>query len=126
MTRRKLPEWIGATPDAKIPKRVQLRVFDAHKGKCHISGRKIGRSDTWELDHIRAICNGGENRESNLAPALTYHHKAKTKIDVATKAKDDRIRKKHLGIYKPRARIPGSKGSGMRKKMNGTVVWIDE
>lgn len=116
MTRRSVPEWIGATPDTKIPARVRLRVFEAHNGRCHISLRKIWPGEAWECDHIQPLCNGGENRETNLAPALKLHHKAKTKIDVATKAKDDRIRKKHLGIYKAKPK------PRWRRKVDGTTV----
>ena len=38
---RAVPEWIGKTPDTKVPPRVRLRVFEKHDGTCHISGRKI-------------------------------------------------------------------------------------
>lgn len=58
--------------------------------------------DKWELEHKLALCNGGEHRESNLAPALVKPHKAKTAMDVKQKAKNDRVRKRYLGIKKPR------------------------
>lgn len=96
---RSVPEWIGATDDTPVPPRVRLRVFEAHGGRCHLSGRKIMPGDLWECDHVRAIINGGENRESNLAPALKDKHREKTDDDVAEKAHIDRVRKKHLGIW---------------------------
>ena len=102
MTGRTVPEWIGATDDAMPPPRVRLRIFEAHGGKCHRSGRKIGPGDKWALDHVLALCNGGENRESNLAPALVAPHKVKTKQDRATKSKNDSVRKKHTGVRKDR------------------------
>lgn len=105
MTRRTVPEWIGATPDTPVPPRVKLRVFEAHSGVCHISGRKIRAGEAWECDHVIALANGGENREGNLAPALASAHRRKTGEDVAEKAKIDRIRKKHLGIIRPAGRI---------------------
>ena len=101
MTKRSVPEWIGKTPDSKIPPRVMLRVFDRYGGKCHWSGRKITPQDDWDCDHVLALANGGENRESNLAPILRGKpHKEKTALDVAEKSKTERIRKKHLGIEK--------------------------
>lgn len=118
---RKRPEWIGATPDAAIPPRVKLRVFERHGGVCHISGRKIAAGERWECDHVVALANGGENRESNLAPALYKPHKAKTAADVAEKAKTARVRSKHLGIKKPKRPMPGSKASGWKRKMDGTT-----
>lgn len=102
MTGRTLDEWIGASPDAKIPPRVRLRVFERDNGKCHLTGRRIRAGEAWECDHIVALCNGGEHRETNLAPALSEPHKIKTKSDVREKAKIARLRKRHLGIKKPR------------------------
>jgi 5-methylcytosine-specific restriction protein A len=102
---RELPEWIGKTPDTPAPPRVRQRVFDRHDGICYLSGRKILPGDKWQLEHPLAIINGGENRESNLAPALVEPHKVKTAEDVKQKAKNDRVRKKHLGITAPRAKI---------------------
>lgn len=96
---REVPEWIGATPDTPIPPRVRLRVFEAYGGKCYRSGRKIMAGDKWQVDHVIAIINGGENRESNLAPILDAEHKTKTRADVATKSKTARMRAKFLGIY---------------------------
>jgi 5-methylcytosine-specific restriction endonuclease McrA len=123
MIGREPDEWIGSTPDAKIPDRVRLRVFERHGGICHISGRKIRAGECWECDHIIALCNGGEHRESNLAPALAQPHRAKTAADVAERAKIDRIRKRHLGLTKPKGRpMPGSRASGIKKRMDGTVV----
>jgi 5-methylcytosine-specific restriction endonuclease McrA len=99
---RALPEWIGKTPDTKVPDRVRLRVFEREAGKCWISGRKIRPGDLWDLDHQVALINGGEHRESNLFPALRDKHREKTRHDVAEKAKSAAVRSKHLGI-RPRS-----------------------
>jgi hypothetical protein len=48
-------------------------------------------------------------------------HAKKTKADVAEKAIVARKRQKHLGIRKP-SRFPGSRDSGWKKKMDGSVV----
>lgn len=96
---RSTEEWIGKTDDTPIPARVRLRVFEAHKGVCHISGRKIAAGEPWDCDHVVALINGGENRESNLAPALREKHREKTAEDVAIKSKTYRQRAKHLGIW---------------------------
>lgn len=121
MTGRTLPEWVGATPDTPIPVRVKLRVFERHEGRCHISGRKITAADQWECDHIIALCNGGEHRESNLAPALRDKHRAKTAEDVAEKSRSAKIRARHLGVRTSRP-MPGSRASAWKRKMDGTVV----
>lgn len=118
MTKRSTPEWIGKTPDSKIPPRVRVRVFDAHDGRCHLTGRKITPpADQWDLDHIIALANGGEHRESNLAPALRGEHRAKTAQDVKTKAKIERVRKKHIGAdTRQKRKIP-------YRKFDGTPVY---
>ena len=96
---RTVPEWIGETPETAVPLRVKLRVFDAHGGRCHWSGKKIAAGDRWDVDHIRALINGGENRESNLAPILREKHREKTARDIDEKAKVARIRAKHFGLW---------------------------
>ena len=50
MTGRAVPEWIGATPDTKVPERVRLRVFNAYGGVCYLSKRKI-RAALREANH---------------------------------------------------------------------------
>jgi 5-methylcytosine-specific restriction endonuclease McrA len=102
---RELPEWIGKNDDSVPPPRVKLRVFERHAGRCHISGRLIRAGEAWQVDHVIAIINGGQNRESNMAPALTAPHKAKTAEDVAEKATVYRVRAKHLGILPKRKSI---------------------
>ena len=126
MTGRSVEEWIGATPDAKIPPRVKLRVFEAHDGRCWLTGRKIMPGDLWDMDHKIALCNGGEHRETNLAPALREEHRKKTAEDVKMRAKADRVRKKHLGIHRPKHPMPGSRLSKWKKPLHGPAVRRDE
>jgi len=102
---RAVEEWTGATPDAKIPPRVRLRIFDRANGICHITGRKIRAGEKWEAEHIKPLHAGGIHRESNLAPALVNAHREKTAEERDEKAKVERTRKKHLGIY-PKSRTP--------------------
>lgn len=111
MNARSIPEWIGKTPDSPIPDRVRVRVFEKWNGYCHRTGRKIAAGDKWDCDHIIAIINGGENRESNLAPIHRGKpHKEKTAEDVAIKSKTYRMRAKHLGIKKRTGRKIQSRG----------------
>ncbi|WP_084800950.1 HNH endonuclease [Bradyrhizobium sp. Tv2a-2] len=119
---RSIKEWIGKTHDSQVPPRVRLRIFERHNGICHISGRTIRAGETWDLDHVVSLINGGEHRESNLAPALKAPHRLKTAQDVAEKSRVYRKRAAHLGIKPKKGRpMPGSRASGIRKRMNGTV-----
>lgn len=98
---RTVKEWIGKNDDIPVPPHVRLRIFERENGICHISGRKITPADQWDLDHKRALCNGGQHRESNLFPAIRSKHREKTAEDVAERATVDRKKSKHLGIKAP-------------------------
>lgn len=100
MTARSIPEWIGASPDAAIPRRVRARLFT---GRCAICTRKLMAGERWEADHVVALINGGEHRESNLRCVCTWCHRQKTAGDVAEAAKVRRTRSKHIGLRKPRS-----------------------
>ena len=96
---RSVSEWIGKTDNTKAPPRVCQRVFDRASGICHFCGQPIQPGQAVETDHIKALINGGENRESNLGPIhKATCHKVKTGIDVAEKAKVAAVRQKHHGI----------------------------
>ncbi|MDF1599672.1 HNH endonuclease [Mesorhizobium sp. YIM 152430] len=94
---RAVKEWIGKTPDSKVPPRVRLRILRAYDGCCYLSGRPIAPGEPWELEHKVALILGGEHRESNLAPALAEFHKAKT----------DAVAKKHLRIVDDGPKMQG-------------------
>lgn len=118
---RAVDEWIGKTDDTPVPTRVRLRVFDHWNGRDHITGRKIEAGDAWQVDHIKPMIQGGENRETNLAPILTDKHREKTADEVREKSIVARKKAKHLGLTKARNPMPGSKASRFRKRMDGTV-----
>ncbi len=118
---RSVPEWIGKTDDTPVPPRVRLRVFHKYDGVCYRAGRKIRPGEPWDAEHIVAIINGGENRESNLAPCLRDKHREKTAEDVAIKAKTYRVRKARWGIKK-RSKWAYGKDSPFKKKVDGRVV----
>lgn len=101
MSGRSVPLWEGATPDAAIPTRVRLRVFERNGGRCALTGRKILPGDEWDLDHKTPLHLGGLHREDNLQVVSRQAHREKSAREVSAKAKADRIRAKHLGIYPP-------------------------
>lgn len=123
MREKQIKEWVGKTDDSMPSANVRLRIFEKHGGICHLSGKKITPADKWELDHIKPLWIGGENRENNLAPALKEAHKEKTTDDARNRAKAKRIKAKHFGINKSnKAIIPGSRASKWKRKLNGEVV----
>lgn len=122
MTGRRVPEWIGSSPDARVPDRVRLRLFEKHGGRCALTGRKIAAGEAWDLDHETPLSLGGEHRESNLRPVLREVHREKTKADVAAKSKAARVAAKHVGAKTTKRPMPGSRKSRWKRRINGTVV----
>lgn len=107
---RAVPEWIGKSPDVRIPERVRLRVYMKHNGRCPACTRKL---EDWDCDHIVALANGGEHRESNLQPlCVSPCHSNKTRADVEEKSRTYRIRSKHVRVKRLRRTIPGRKFDG--------------
>lgn len=97
---RSVKEWIGKTPDSTPPPSVQARIFERAGGVCHISRRKIAPGEKWDVEHVVALADGGENRESNLNPALRDKHREKTAAENAVRAKTKRKSARHVGVKK--------------------------
>lgn len=116
---RSVAEWIGSSPDAKVPDQVRLRILLRYDRTCYLSGRPIRPSDKWELEHIKALSLGGEHRESNLAPALVEPHKVKTRSDRKVKAKSDHTIAANYGIRKAKRPLSHAR---LRKRMDGSIV----
>lgn len=95
---RSVTEWIGRTPDSRPPETVRLRIFDRDHGTCYLTGIKIKPGDPWDIEHVKRLDDGGENRESNMRPALKAPHRIKTAEETSRGKKADRARKKHVGI----------------------------
>ncbi len=122
MAARSTPEWIGKTPDSAIPPRVKLRILEAQKNACATCRTEFCAHVRPQFDHTIALINGGENREGNLQAICDHCHKPKTVKDVAMKAKDRRVKAKHLGIAPKKQKIGGGLASRFKRKVDGTVV----
>lgn len=99
---RTVSEWVARDDDAKIPDRVKDRIAYRASGCCQKCMRAIVGTLRAEFDHAIPLIIGGEHRESNLQLLCHECHGAKTALDVKLKAKIARVRKRHLGIKKPR------------------------
>ena len=107
---RSVPLWEGATPDAEIPKRVKLRIWDREDGRCYLTGRKIRPGDSYEFEHVVPLRLNGLHREDNIRLALTEAHKEKTADDRQRIAKADRIAAKHNGLWPASRAKLGNRG----------------
>lgn len=118
---RAVSEWVAAHDDQKIPDRVKLRIWQREGGRCYLSGKIIRPGDKYEFEHVIALANGGEHRESNIRLALKAPHKIKSAQDRRQQAKSDRIRKRHLGIKKSGKKIPYRKFDGTPVNPNRSI-----
>ena len=120
---RKVREWVGKTPNSRPPPNVRLRILDRNDRRDYLTGVAIESGDVWDAEHVKPLWAGGENRETNLRPALRTPHKQKTKAEAKQRAKERKLRKAHFGIKKKvRLPMPCGKASKWKKKMNGQVV----
>lgn len=113
---RSVEEWRGKNDDEVPPQRVRLRVLDKHGERCYLCTRKIRAGEYWECDHKKAIINGGENRETNLAPACRNCCKPKTARDLEEKSETYSIRRKHVLPRETKYK------SVWKRKLDGSVV----
>jgi 5-methylcytosine-specific restriction protein A len=119
---RSVAEWIGRTPDSPVPPRVRWRVFKAAGRRCAHCLRLLRIGARFTCDHIIALINGGENRETNLQILCDWCDPAKTAADVRQKAKVYRAGSKQFRGFRESGRpLPGSRASGIRKRMDGGV-----
>jgi 5-methylcytosine-specific restriction protein A len=119
---RTVKEWIGKTDDEPFPDRVRIRIlrrFNYHCAKCT---RVIVPGQVWTCDHVIALINGGENRESNGQPLCEFCNPQKNAEDVAIKSKTYDMARAAYGLKKAKARpMDGARNSPWKKKMDGSV-----
>lgn len=119
---RAVPLWQGRNDDTMPPAAVRLRIIDRQNNCCALTGVEFRGGDKIEFDHIQPLWLGGSNSEGNLQAVLAAAHKRKTQAEATVRAKVASIRKRHLGLHKPKSRpMPGSKQSGLKRGFDGKV-----
>lgn len=106
-----VPEWIAKNDNEAIPPRVKLRIFQKFNKRCAGCTLLIVGKLRPEYDHVSALINGGQHRESNIQLLCSACHKVKTRTDIAEKSDAYRKQLNAAGIRKP-SRL---KGQGFRK-----------
>lgn len=104
---RSVPEWVASHPDQAIPASVKLRVWNRCDGKCALTGRRLRVGDAYDFDHIRPLSMGGQHAETNLQLVGKEAHKEKSSAETTVRAKADRTRAKHLGVWPKGQKIRG-------------------
>lgn len=97
-------EPVEATPRKAMTKSRRARVIERFNGKCASPGCSV--VDSLEIDHTIPLELGGADEDHNLRPLCTYHHRMKTKLDVAMIAKSRRLRKREAGEKRRTKPIP--------------------
>lgn len=92
MSERPVKEWVGRRPESMPTVKVQLRVFDRQEGKCACGCQVVMDFDRDEIDcdHILALKDGGENRETNLQLLRRKCHRSKTSAENTARADAER------------------------------------
>lgn len=95
---RSVPEWVGANDNAMPGALVRDRISKRQGDKCACCGRPFGPGVTAHCDHVIALADEGENRESNLQMLCNWCHVEKSAAEATARAKTRRVRAKHLGF----------------------------
>jgi 5-methylcytosine-specific restriction enzyme A len=105
--------------------RERAKLFLDGGGRCAECKRILKSGDKWTADHIIARENGGTEDNSNFQVLCEWCDKLKTAADHGKAAKIRSVAAKHVvptSERKQKSRpLDGTKASGMRKRMNGTV-----
>ena len=102
-------------------KRLKRQIWDLHDGKCCVCGFAIDFKP-WIIEHVVPLSMGGLDIIANMAPAHLGCARIKTAEEAGPRAKADRQRAAHVGARVARRPMPGSRASGLKKKLNGEVV----
>ncbi len=109
----------------KFTPKQRAQFFAKAGGRCQKCTRKLGPGDKWHLEHVQALRNGGTNDDDNVEVWCAWCKPAKDKLDATTAAKNRRVHIKHhlpTAERKKQGRaMPGTRRSGLRKRMNGKV-----
>jgi 5-methylcytosine-specific restriction protein A len=102
--------------------RTKAKAADRAKGRCERCGNKL-KAGSYHYDHITPDGLGGEPTLENCQVLCLTCHKGKTvREDNPRMVKADAQRKKHLYGIRPKSRLPGSKDSPFKIKLDGSVV----
>jgi 5-methylcytosine-specific restriction enzyme A len=100
--------------------KTKVQAFERAGGKCENCGRKLYPGDI-NYDHRIPDGCGGEPTLDNCNVQCKSCHAVKTKSDRRDIARVARIVRRHIGAEHRGRPMPGSKRSGLRKRMDGTV-----
>ena len=90
---------------------------------CGCEQRFNPATTAWRADHGARWAEDGKDTPENLWPIIEACDRAKkSPQDTSEIAKGKRWKDKHYGITRSKRPMPGSRASGEKKRMDGTVV----
>lgn len=112
-------------PRKPLTDQQKAKLFLEKGGRCHRCKRKLGPADIWTDEHVIALENGGTNDWSNRDITCSWCFKTKNAEDHGKAAKSRAVAVAHIVPTSQRQKtgkpMPGTKRSGWKKKIDGTV-----
>ena len=112
-------------PRNRLTDQQKAKLFLERGGRCHRCKRKLGPSDTWTDEHVIALENGGTNAWDNRDISCSWCKPLKDAEDHKKAAKGRAVAVATIIPRSQRQRkgrpMMGSKASGWRKRMDGSV-----
>ena len=112
-------KWIAPTKRRPLTTKERTAIFMRHNGVCGLCSMKITAGQEWEAEHPVPIWASGSDNREDLVPVHRRCHKSKTAVEASQRAKEARVRAKHIGavVKKP---FPGARQ--WKRKIDGTTV----
>lgn len=85
-----------------LPRDVSERAAFRKAHPCPSTGKQSGRCPGYQIDHTRALMNGGEDRAANMQWLPHAEHRAKTRADFAECRASDTCLHKSIARRKAR------------------------
>ncbi|MBP6444808.1 MAG: HNH endonuclease [Gemmatimonadales bacterium] len=102
---------------------VKKAAWERCGGRCEGCGGEFDAANRVEYDHrVEASLGGEATLENCVVLGSKCCHRPKTSARAGALAKTGRLERAAAGITRKKRLIPGSKGSGFRKRLDGTVV----
>lgn len=116
-------EYIAPTPRRAMTKPRRVKIFLSRNGECCLCHTQIrAHIDEWFIEHPGALNLGGSDDDADLWPAHTKCKPEKDAADASLIASRNAAIDKHCANARRKSRpLPGTKASGIRKRMSGLV-----
>jgi 5-methylcytosine-specific restriction protein A len=102
-----------------LSQRQKEKLWEKQGGLCAIEGcREPLKHGRFEDDHILALVDNGTNDLSNRRLICIECHKLKS---IGEHKQNSKVKRLKYGRTKSGRPMPGTKASGIRKRMNGTI-----